>query len=272
MRFWTRQGRRGTSGRSGSRSPKESRLRFEPLEQRHLLAPLLGLTVNLYEDAGGVPGAPITDDAVKVGDTFFVEILAEDVRLYAQGVGGLSLDIKWDPAVLREVDALFDPQDPNSPLVTPNFPLFRSGRLDNEAGMIDDLQGASLETLGAGERIGEQGPERFALLKFQAVAQGDLSRFELSLGRGGLGMNYRGRLRSSSLIIERQTISVTPDGSPRALDAVFAQLAGAQDPSGGSADEGSSSSGNGSVATTQPPVIPAWLLRRPIAMRRLGLR
>jgi len=44
-----------------------ARLRLEALEERSLLT-LGAFSVNLYQDAGGGPGALITDDTVQVGE------------------------------------------------------------------------------------------------------------------------------------------------------------------------------------------------------------
>ena len=77
---------------------------------------LLGIGVNLYEDAGnGTPGTLIADNTVRVGDSFFVEITVEDLRDQPQGVNGLAIDLTWDAAAL-EVLTPFDPTDPSSPL------------------------------------------------------------------------------------------------------------------------------------------------------------
>jgi hypothetical protein len=214
-----RQGGRKHAARTlaGSRArvsrPTHRRLRVEPLEDRRLLA-LLALEVNLYEDANGVPGAPITDDTVEVGEPFFVEISAQDISPYQGGVGGLSLDIQFDPAVLRCVDEPFDPRAPDSLLVTPNFPVFRSGTLDAEAGLINELGGSRLRSSGQGQAIGVGRPGQFALLKFTALAPVEESPLAVSIGQGGIGMLYRGRRRASDVIIDSQRITVVAGAEP----------------------------------------------------------
>ena len=80
-----------------------TRLRFESLEERSLLA-VAAFQINLYEDVGGAPGELITDDAVEPDDTFFVEITAREYDPDASGLGGVALDIAWDPDSLEEID------------------------------------------------------------------------------------------------------------------------------------------------------------------------
>ncbi len=81
-----RTARLGASARRSHRSAR--RLEFVPLEPRRMLA-LLGIGVNLYEDIGGMPGPAIVDSTVQVGQSFFVEITAQDLRDTPQGVNGL---------------------------------------------------------------------------------------------------------------------------------------------------------------------------------------
>ena len=64
---------------SPTQPPARARLRLESLEERWLPA-LAVFSVNLYRDAGGAPGELIADDTVQVGETFFVELLAQDLR------------------------------------------------------------------------------------------------------------------------------------------------------------------------------------------------
>jgi hypothetical protein len=168
-----------------------ARLQIEPLEERSLLT-IAGFQMNLYADSGGVPGQPIPADTVEVGDSFFVEITAKDQREdatglagHSPGIRGLALDIAWNPQVFEEID---NPFDPASGIVTENFPLFRDGKLDNGAGRIDDLQGAMSLSSAAGELIGDDGPERFALLRFRALeAVGD-STLSMNLGLRQISM------------------------------------------------------------------------------------
>src|SRR5687768_16546467 len=131
MRLWKSKSRR-------PRAITEKRLlRCEELENRSLLA-IISFTANLrYEDANGLPGALIADDAVMVGEPFYVEVMVRDYDPLFAGLASIALDIAWNPNVLKEVDAPFNPASPNSELITPAFPLFRQGTLDNDAGTID---------------------------------------------------------------------------------------------------------------------------------------
>jgi hypothetical protein len=197
------------------------RLTIESLETRQVMAPLLGIQVNLYEDAGGVPGALITDDTVDVGATFFVEITAQDVRHRPKGIGGLGLNIQWDPAAFR-VAQPFDPLDPATSVVTDKLPLFRSGTLNDDEGRITDLGGSRLRSAAAGQTIGLTRPEQFSLIRFEALSAVDRARLWVNIGRSGIGMQYRGRLQSSDILIERQRITVA---APSASEAAAVDAA-----------------------------------------------
>ena len=136
---------------------------------------------NLYQDVGGQPGALISNGTVHVGDTFFVEITAQDFSPNALGFAGVGLRIQWDPKALKEVDSPFEPSDPNSPLVTQSFPANRGGILDNADGVIYNLQGMTDAPLGPGNLIGHPGASIFSTLKF--LRRGARSEF-LDFNRG----------------------------------------------------------------------------------------
>lgn len=168
---------------------------------------LLGIGVNLYEDAGGEPGALVADDAVSVGDTFFVEITVEDLRDEPQGVNGLSLDLTWDAEALEVINDPFQPADRDSPLVTSAFAGFRGGTLDeaNGAAMIDDLRGVGPSLSG----IGTQGPEPYSLIHFRADAPSQQT-LDIAIGDIGAGLvNYLRNLMPDDLQIERPVITVS---------------------------------------------------------------
>ena len=167
---------------------------------------------NLREDDGGVAGNLIPDSRVTVGSSFFVEIVAEDVRQPAAGLVGLSLDINWDPSVLIEIDAPFDPADPASPLVTAAFPLFRGGTLSNPLGMIDELRGGSLPATGLGAALGNETAERFSLLRFQAVATTAATPLVLELG--SYGASLADGVSGFELSFVLPTIQVISDSTP----------------------------------------------------------
>lgn len=189
-----------------------ARLQFEALDERAMLA-VAGFEFHLYADAGGAPGEPIAADAVPVGDRFFVEITAQDLRTdaaglagHAPGIRGLALDVSWDPDVLEVVA---DPFDPAAGIVTERFPLFRGGTLDNEAGRIDELQGAMSHASASGQTIGGLGPERFALLEFRALAAVESTALSMNLGAGQISLFPSVPLvRGSDFAFETQSIAV----------------------------------------------------------------
>ncbi len=182
---------------------------IEPLEDRRLLA-TLDLDLQLYADDSGSRGDPI--EYVRVGDTFFVSVTADDERSSntSAGVIALPLDLQWRKDIInyRSEDltpALF----PNSiPLPTPEVPIpnavitpsFRLQRFVNEfdvgdafdssAGKILGLRGASLPAFGVGQAIGahpaptqpgEPPYNEFSLIHFEAVGAGWAMPFKMRL-------------------------------------------------------------------------------------------
>ncbi len=195
-----------------SRQPRRmhrNRLRMEALEARLPLA-LAAFTVELYEDAGGVPGDLIADDTVEVGETFFVEIKAQELDLGRYGLRGVALDIAWDPIVMEEIDSPFDPKK----LVTPQLPVWQSGTLDNETGTIDNLAGTCFLAGHVGWPIGNLGPERFALLQFRALDEAQGSLFSMREGQSGITQEPVSSLNAEHLFFEPQTITVVPAATP----------------------------------------------------------
>lgn len=209
-------------------------LGFEVLEDRSCPAPLLGISL-------------VAPDRVEPGEVFTVDVLVRDLRTIRPmqrgysytpeelarsnyGVGGLSLDIRWDPAALRCRAAE----------VTDDLPLFQRGRIDNAAGLVDELQGARMRSLA----LGLYQPDRFATLTFEALAGQD-TPLKVSIGRGGIGMLFAGRAGRADLRIDRHMVQV---GEADAVDAVHREQ----------------------PAWTGP--MPRWLASRPAALRRLGLR
>ncbi len=177
---------------------------LESLENRSLLA-TIDLVVNLYADNGGVPGALIANDTVTPDQEFWVEITAKDTSAVPSGLIGLALDVGFDPAAFDEIDTPFDPTT-STTIITPDFPLFRDGTLDNNAGTIDELSGASLPNLGQGDEIGEATHDRFALLKFKANATVANSPFTIAIGKGSAAFADGSSLENAT--IEAQTITV----------------------------------------------------------------
>lgn len=173
-------------------------------------SPLVGLALNLYEDAGGTPGAVIKDGEIEIGESFYVQITAEDLRDAPQGIGGLSVDVSWDPDVFQEIDLPFEPTS----LVTEDLPLYQSGTLDQDAGQIDDLGGVSLRSMAKGQPIGAEGSEQFALLHFTAVGVADSSLISLAIGSSGVGV-VEGTVDSpDDVLIQSTSISVVKVVAP----------------------------------------------------------
>ena len=99
--------------RTNHRRPAPRRLRVERLEDRSLLA-VAAFTIELHEDVGGLPGAVLAADEVQTGDSFFVEIRAQEFHPLLHGLHGVALNIAWPP-----------PTSANGPVVAivrPSFP------------------------------------------------------------------------------------------------------------------------------------------------------
>lgn len=188
------------------------RLWLESLEERSVLA-TIDLVVNLYQDNAGVPGALINTNSVTAGQNFFVEITAKDTSAAPSGIIGLALDVGFSAANFDEIDAPFDPANPASPIITADFPLSRTGTLDNTTGTIDELSGVSLPNLNIGKAIGVATHERFALLKFKAETAVANSPFNITIGKGSVAFADGSSLTAGSTI-EAQTITVEPNVGP----------------------------------------------------------
>ncbi|MEZ6087905.1 MAG: hypothetical protein R3C05_07760 [Pirellulaceae bacterium] len=117
--------------------------------------------------------------------TFQVDISALEIDPRLNGIGGLSIDVDWNPNDFRLV---LDPGKAIGDLVTENLPAFRGGTLDVGAGLIDELSGAAFEATGLGRAIGDGTPETFATLTFEALKATDASSIRVSLGDGGVGL------------------------------------------------------------------------------------
>ncbi len=172
--------------------------------------PVLELQSKLYEDAGGVPGQPIGDGSIGIGESFYVQITAEDLRDTPLGIGGLSVDVSWDPKIFQQVDLPFDP----ATIVTDELPLYQSGSLDQDAGRIGDLGGVSLRSMGQGQPIGTEGAEQFALLHFNAIGVTDESTISLEIGSSGVGVVEGAVSGPDDVVIQSPSISVVENIAP----------------------------------------------------------
>jgi hypothetical protein len=187
-------------------------LRFERLEDRSLLASA-AFTMNLREDVGGSPGDMLSADEVREGESFFVEILAEEFDPLIQGLHGVALNVAWDPQVLAEIDAAFDPAQ----LITDDLPLFNTGTLNAAAGTIDNLSGSAFHAWNIGQPIGDAGPQRFALLRFRAVGDAGATSIHLSEGVSRIAAMPGGTLLTEQLSFEEQTVVVSSAAPAQAL-------------------------------------------------------
>ena len=165
------------------RSIIKSRLQFERLEDRSLLA-VAAFAFNLYHDEGGVPGLPLAEDTVEVGQSFFAQITAQEYDPGFSGLGAVSVDVAWDADVLSIVEP-FDPRD----AVTSNLPLFVGGRLLQEdssirpfavdgqirqnVGTIDALGGSAFPAYDIGRPIGSDGDDRYVKAQFLGYSTTD---------------------------------------------------------------------------------------------------
>lgn len=203
-----------------------ARLQLQALEERSLLT-LGAFSVNLYQDAGGGPGALIADDTVQVGEAFYVEIVGQDVRPEATGFGAISLDIGWNPEVLKVIDAPFDADS----VITPKLPAFRNGILDNSAGTIDNLCAA---VSWSGEVVGRDAPEQFALLHFQALEPMADAPFRMRQGASGIGFYPPTWTSWRDFEFELQPITVVDASAASAPPLVVSPVANGDEPSGDS--------------------------------------
>lgn len=207
LRDNSRKNRRSRLQESKRNRRQRSKLSIEALEVRSLLA-TASFLVNLYQDDHGIPGAEISHDSLEVGQSFFVEITAKEHDPDFRGLQGVSLDIAWDPTILREVDPVFDPADPLSDILTSNFPMYRGGTLNNEAGTIENLTGVAFPPLELGRTIGDGVAERFALLRFQAMRSSDGTLLEMRQGQSQIATSPPSSLGRRQIYFEPQSITV----------------------------------------------------------------
>jgi hypothetical protein len=189
-------------------------LTFEQLESREVMA--------VASFAFSVP------PSVEVGQVFTVEITAQEHDPLIAGLAGVSLNLAWDPTVLREVS-------PNGPVVTADLPFFRQGEVDNELGRIENLSGYAFLSSNAGRAIGNLRPEVFAVLSFAAVGPGQTT-LTMTQGRSRIATVPVSSLGLGHLEFKAATISVAQHGlslaqhlseaenvpmGPKCVDVVF---------------------------------------------------
>lgn len=170
-------------------------LRFEPLEDRRLLATLeMGFVFyeddnGFYEDDNGQPGDELT--AVTEGSVFWAELQVKDSRASetspAPGVIALPVTVNWGELMADNKlgkhtwvryldDSLGDKGDrpsyrveDDNPLITRHFPLQRFVDTDGKGGSFDNLRGGAIPNREeGGDAIGTTGFEAFSQMKFRA--------------------------------------------------------------------------------------------------------
>ena len=161
----------------------------------------------LREDNNNTPGNIITDNIIK-GSSFFAEIQLGDIRNNALGLIAASLNINFAADVIQNNDNPFDPTDPNSPLVTPNFPLFRNGTLDNSSGLITNLSGAAFPPIGEGSAIGVNQLSTFSLLRFQVNGTRDDSQLVINLDPNQTGYSDGSVIDPNSITQIQTTLNI----------------------------------------------------------------
>ena len=173
-------------------------LRMEALERREVLAAAV-VSFALFDDNNGTPGEPLAH--VEENQSFFLELSAEETHELYQGLGAVSVSLKWDPQRLA-LDPEFDPN-----VAITNALPFHHAKVDAEAGRIDDLSGALF--FNSGQPIGDAGPERFALLRFQAQDIAGPAGLSLAEGPSGTVLYPMG---SPTMFFDRQDILIVEPG------------------------------------------------------------
>ena len=140
--------------------------------------------LQLLEDNAGVPGAPIANNTVEVGDSFFLQILmgeTTDGNNTPTGIAISAVDIVFDPTGVQNLDIPFPPLNANSdsiPLtslaITSNFPVLRTVQTSTDAnttGLLESLGGGIIQ--GLGSPIGVNELADFSQTQYEATALGE---------------------------------------------------------------------------------------------------
>ena len=160
--------------------------------------------LKLYEDNNGTVGNEITGNNAILGNSFFAEILAGDIRTNAAGLITNSLDFAFAPDVAQNINNFADiGTNINNPLVTSAFTLFRDGTLDNTNGLIDNLSGGSLPQASQGSAIGINQLSRFSLMRFNVVGTRDNSNLTVTFDPSQIGF------ADGTLVDPNGTLSLT---------------------------------------------------------------
>ena len=134
--------------------------------------PKLTVKIILREDNSGLPGQPIYNNVINLGQTFFLEVLIGDIRPRAKGILSSFIDIDFDARILRNIDIPFEPFRLNQGILNSKLVYKPSGNLDNLRGIITNL-GATAVPPFFGMPLGINRLERFSLLHFRTLKEGD---------------------------------------------------------------------------------------------------
>ena len=188
------------------RKPRRRRMAMESLERRQVLA-TVSFQLSMLSDTPDGPAEPITSHEIEVGDSFYLAIDARENTDHGVGLGGVAVNVEWDPQVFKSLDTDIQAGE----LVTDHLPLFNVGTLDNESGELKNLNGLSSRSLGAGRPIGDGVFENFALLHFVAVGDSDASGFRLTEGGSQIVIVPTQSVRSGDIQVISQPIRVVAD-------------------------------------------------------------
>lgn len=169
--------------RTSHRSRRQ--LRFEPLEDRRLMA-CLSIGVTLHSDPviplGGLNNC--VDNSMlqvinvgKVDELFTLDVRVQDrtTRTSDMGIIALPINVEWDRGFIEFVG---DTNAANqfNPIVTSNFPLQRAlDQASDRSENLRALRGAALPNFGRGVAIGKTSEDPFSSLTFRAIAAGDVT-------------------------------------------------------------------------------------------------
>jgi hypothetical protein len=179
---------------------------------------ILTTQFNLRSNINGTPGT-IINSPLNVGDSFFVEVLMGDIRPDAVGIISGNISLSFNPNQLQNIDNPFAPTSPSSPLLPSNFPLLRTGTLDNNNGTITNLGAAAFPTASIGSPIGINQLDTFSLSLFEVVGEEnssitlDIDLTQTGFTDGTLASQSPNQSQFSQDIMINNTQSV-PESSP----------------------------------------------------------
>ncbi|MBI83483.1 MAG: hypothetical protein CMJ81_09825 [Planctomycetaceae bacterium] len=169
------------------------RTSIQALETRRVLTDL-SVAVALFEDVGGSPGAEILDTVpvFETGDTFFYQVLLEDLRPTpipdvdppAEGTLAFAASFNWDPDSFEFIDLPFDKRALVNPILSMGEP-FLTGTLDQAAGEINNMGSGAAFSAFVNDGLGANGPDQFTMLHFQTQDPVFEAPFGIQVESGG---------------------------------------------------------------------------------------